>query len=223
MASLVHDRLPEFQAFVLGPGLGQDSPVPEFLSALLGSRTSVASIGFGMARDGVKSERLNHRGVIDADGLNWLAKQDDWWSWLEGSELVLTPHPGELGRLLGVETTAIQSDPWGSARRAATKFGQVVVLKTGHSIVAKPDGSLLVCPQAPPSLATAGSGDVLAGTIGGLMAQGLPAAEAAAAALYIGSQAALIGQQEIGTLGIVATDLIDGIGLALRQIYDARW
>ncbi|HLI52308.1 MAG TPA: NAD(P)H-hydrate dehydratase [Thermomicrobiaceae bacterium] len=223
MASLVRERLSGFQAFVLGPGLGQDSPVPEFLSALLGNRTSVTSIGFGATPNGLKSERLHHRGVIDADGLNWLAKQDNWWSWLQDSELVLTPHPGELGRLLGVETSAIQSDPWGYAREAAKKFGQTVVLKTGHSVVAKPDGSLLVSPQAPPSLATAGSGDVLAGTIGGLMAQGLPAAAAAASALYIGSQAALIGEQEIGTLGIVASDLIDGIGLALRQIYDARW
>lgn len=223
MAKLVRERLPEYKAFVLGPGLGQDSPVPDFLSALLGNRTSAASIGFGTSHSGAQAERLHHRGVIDADGLNWLAKQDEWWSWLDDSELVLTPHPGELGRLLGVETRVVQSDPWGSAREAAKRFGQVVVLKMGHSVVARPDGSLLVGPQAPASLATAGSGDVLAGTIGGFMAQGMAAHEAAAAGLYVGSQAALIGQDEIGTLGIVASDLIDGIGLALRQVYDPRW
>jgi hydroxyethylthiazole kinase-like uncharacterized protein yjeF len=225
IANLVRDAVGSYQALLMGPGLGRDSMVGEFLANFFGVRGAGVSIGFGALppeSNGPK-EHFEGRGVIDADGLYWLASQPDWWKSLSQSELVLTPHPGELARLLGRETGAILADPWGAAREAAERFQQVVVLKYGHTAVASPDGALVVAPQVLPSLATAGTGDVLAGVIASLMAQGMAPREAAIASVYIGNATALLAEFTVGTLGLVASDLIQMLPYAMQELYDARW
>jgi len=222
-AELVRAAAASADALLVGPGLGQDPIVDEFLDAFFGARANPQSIGFGASRAEVTGAAFTGRAVVDADGLNWLARHDNWPDRLRGAALVLTPHPGELGRLLGVEADAIVARSWESAREAAARFGQVVVLKHAHTVVAEPGGRLLVAPQALPSLATAGTGDVLAGTIAGLLAQGLDPTAAAAAGVLVGTSAALAAQKAVGTLGLVAPDVIAGLAPAVAALYDARW
>ncbi len=223
MAELVTKRLPEFAACLIGPGLSQDEPVPHFLSRLLGLRSGSESIGFGSTATAMQSAVFSGRAVIDADGLNFLAKQDAWYETLAPAELVLTPHPGELGRLTGKTTADILADPWSEARAAAERFQHVVVLKQGFPVVAAPAAPLLIAPRCDPALASAGTGDVLAGTIAGLMAQGLGPRDAAAAGLFISSRAADLAERHVGTLSLVAGDVIDALPEALRQLYDRDW
>jgi ADP-dependent NAD(P)H-hydrate dehydratase / NAD(P)H-hydrate epimerase len=167
--------------------------------------------------------RFEQRAVIDADGLNWLATRPDWPSHLRQSQLVLTPHPGELSRLLGVSVDEIVADPWSSAREAAARFGQVVVLKHAHAVAAAPDGRLAVSPQAQPALASAGTGDVLGGIIAGLLAQGVAPFDAAWSGLYIGSLATELAVRRIGTVSLVASDVIAALPQAMMSLYDSHW
>lgn len=197
------------EAWLIGPGLGRGARVEALLDSLL----------FGNSGKGA----YGGRAVIDADGLNWLAAQPEWWERLAGARLVLTPHAGELGRLLGEPRAVIEAEPWNSARRAAERFGQVVLLKQAFPAVAFPGRCLVLGPQSEPALATAGSGDVLAGTIAGLLAQGLEPWEAAVAGLYIAACAGERARRRCGTLGLVASDVIEALPATLRWFYDPKW
>jgi len=215
---LIGERLDRSRAVVVGPGLGQDEIADALLNALFGVGSSRTSIGFGppthqssdpdqnqLVADGIL--RLVKRPmVIDADGINWLAKQQEWPEILRGHTAVLTPHVGEMARLLGATADDVVADPVRTARDAATKAGQVVVFKYGHAVAT--DGRrVIIAEDAPPSLATAGSGDVLSGTIGAFLAQGLDPLEAAGLALFIGPKAARRIEKTTGTLGLIANDL----------------
>lgn len=224
MAHIVREVLPRFDALLIGPGLGQEPPVHDFLAELFGLRGGPRPIGFGERPAPTGPQyHFTGRAVIDADGLNWLARQPGWWTQLAGADLILTPHPGELARLLETDTSQITGDPWTVAREAAERFSQHVVLKYGHATLACPDGTLVVAPQVHPALATAGTGDVLAGLIAGLVAQGLPPREAVAAALVVGSDAMLRAVARRGTLGLVATDIVDELAGTLASYYDPQW
>ncbi|MEX2425901.1 MAG: NAD(P)H-hydrate dehydratase [Thermomicrobiaceae bacterium] len=223
MASIVHERMRASDALVIGPGLGTDDPVPEFLSRLLGfNQTTRAAIGFGNQSDPEQPNPFSGRAVLDADALNWLSGQDEWWDHLQDAQLVLTPHSGELARLLEQSRDEIEADPWDSARRAATRFGHVVVLKYAHSVVATPDGRLFVANQSPPSLATAGTGDVLSGTIGAFLAAGLDCSAAAISAIALGLEAAATAEAHSGSIGILATDIIRELPAARESIDRTR-
>lgn len=223
MADLIHEHQADYRALLIGPGLGKDPAVDEFLGAFFGLRPSAGGIGFGVAAEDTSTKRFDGNAVIDADGLNWLAKHPDWPERLRHASVILTPHPGELSRLLDTDVSTILDDPWGQTREAARRFGQIVVLKLGHSVVATPEGQLIVAPQALPSVATAGTGDVLAGTIAGLLAQGMSPVEAAAGGLMIGTLSALRVTRELGTLGLAASDLIEAMPAVMRDLFDARW
>jgi NAD(P)H-hydrate epimerase len=131
--------------------------------------------------------------------------------------LVLTPHAGEMARLVDSEVETILADPVAVARDAARRWAQTVVLKGGRTVVASADGALVVS-EAPPALATAGSGDVLSGSIGAFLAQGLRAPDAAALALFAGERAARQLMTRFGTLGVVASDLPAAIAEELATI-----
>jgi NAD(P)H-hydrate epimerase len=223
MAKLVKERLPEFAAMLIGPGLGQDDPIPEFLSRLFGLQPTSRSIGFGSLAAQPSAESFAGRAVIDADGLNWLAKQEGWQNSVRDAELVLTPHPGELSRLTGKSTDEIIANPWRAARDAAESFQQVVVLKQAFPVVAAPGKPLLIGPRCQPALASAGTGDVLAGIIGGLLAQGLSPIDAAVAGVFIGSMAADLAVTRVGTLSLVAGDVIEALPQAISTLYDRNW
>jgi NAD(P)H-hydrate epimerase len=204
------------RALLVGPGLGLEKATGAFLARLLAS--------------GQKNQKRNHMGfleltqndsgetefglppmVIDADGLKHLAAVEDWHEKLpEGS--VLTPHPGEMAALTGLSIDEIQASRLEVAQKYAQEWKQVVVLKGALTVVANPDGRLAVIPIATSALAHAGTGDVLAGMIVGLRAQGLSAFDAAMAGAWIHAQAALIATDEIGhPASVLASDLVQFI------------
>ena len=204
------------KAMVVGPGLGDDEATQALLGALFSRAGAASTIGFTVARgdNGANPEAgdasaLRESGkplVIDADGLNWLAKQERWWDRLAPHQAVLTPHVGEMARLLDREPEDLLNDPLATVREAAATWAQTVVFKYGYTAVS--DGQrAMVAPDAPTSLATAGSGDVLAGTIGAFLAQGLVPMDAGALAIYVGCRAARRVERRVGTLGLVASDL----------------
>jgi NAD(P)H-hydrate epimerase len=212
----IEERLEKARALVIGPGLGNDEHAVALIAELFGAKSarSASPVGFstGSAATGTPESTANglvgkdKPAVIDADGLNWLAKQPNWWKGLKPQSLVLTPHVAEMGRLLDCPPEEVMADPVGAARAAAVRWKQVVVLKYEHSVAT--DGKrALLAPDAPASLATAGTGDVLAGMIGAFLAQGLAPLDAAALALYVGPLAARRVESRVGTLGLVATDL----------------
>jgi NAD(P)H-hydrate epimerase len=224
-AELIEAKLAKASAVVIGPGLGDDEPANNLMGALFGSRSSRTAIGFGRVATGAEPEHasfgiLASRGapmVIDADGLNWLAHQDEWWRWLNVGQAVLTPHLGEFERLTGTPADELAADPVSAAREAAARWGQVVVLKYGYTVVT--DGNhAWVAEDAPPALATAGTGDVLAGVIGAFLAQGVEPVAAAGLAVYAGARAARRVVAQTGTLGLVASDLPLAIAAELGEI-----
>ncbi|MBI4497081.1 MAG: NAD(P)H-hydrate dehydratase [Chloroflexi bacterium] len=145
--------------------------------------------------------------VLDADALTALSRRPGWWEQVRG-DVVLTPHPGEMGRLLGSTTAAVQQDRLTAAREAATRWGTTIVLKGAGTVVAAPDGRLHLSGVATPALATAGTGDCLAGSMGALLSQGLSAFAAASLAVYLTGTAGLLVQEEVGRAGAIASDLL---------------
>lgn len=178
---------------------------PRRLRGLL-ERATVVAVGPGLGRTewggAVWSQALTASQplVVDADGLNWLAenpaRRDDW---------VLTPHPGEAARLLGVPTAAVQDDRAGAARKLAGRYGGVCVLKGAGTLVA--GSGLGLCPHGNPGMAAGGMGDVLCGLVAGLLGQGLGSETAARAAVaahaLAGDRAASAGER-----GMMPTDLL---------------
>jgi ADP-dependent NAD(P)H-hydrate dehydratase / NAD(P)H-hydrate epimerase len=208
----VAERLERSAAMVIGPGLGRDAATSALLGALFGTTKVRGGIGFGTAagQESSTSEgtiaRAAKPAVVDADALNWLAEQELWWDRVPPGLLVLTPHAGEMARLVDVDVEEVVENPERIALESAARWRQTVVLKGGRTFVANPDGSL-VAAEAPPALATAGSGDVLSGSIGALLAQGLTASDAAALGVFVGARAADRLARRLGTLGVVAGDL----------------
>ena len=211
-AELIEERLQKSKALVVGPGLGDDEGIDVLLSALFGVARSRPGIGFSAgsgAGERTAESVLSAAGlpmVIDADGLNWLAKQERWWELLPAGKVVLTPHAGEMARLTGKEAEEITADPASAARDAAATWGQTVVLKGTTTVIATAEGAVTTV-ETPLNLATAGSGDVLCGSIGAFLAQGLSGPDAASLAAFAGSRAAYRLAERVGTLGLVASDM----------------
>jgi NAD(P)H-hydrate epimerase len=216
-AEAIAKRLARSKAMVVGPGLGDDDATGALLAALFGFARVKGGIGFGSGGDaagsGAEESILARSGipvVVDADALNWLAGQAGWWERVPRERLVLTPHAGELARLLDISVEEVLAEPGAIARDAAMRWGQTLVLKGAPTLVVSPDGSIASV-ESPPSLATAGSGDVLSGSISALLAQGLTGPDAAGLAVFVGSRAAQRVERRFGTLGVVASDLPDAI------------
>ncbi len=155
--------------------------------------------------------------VIDADALNALAQSEHWQEHLP-PRAILTPHPGEMARLCGCTTSAVQADRIGLARAKAAEWNAVIVLKGAYTVVAATDRRAVVLPFANPALATAGSGDVLAGAIVGALAQGLAPFDAAVVGGYLHGLAGELARQDLGDAGVVAGDLLIRLPLAMRQL-----
>jgi hydroxyethylthiazole kinase-like uncharacterized protein yjeF len=167
-------ELANAQALVIGPGFGREKPTASFLKSYFLQETGKkTSIGFGAMekREGAR-KTVRPPTVIDADALRLLA-DDPGWTGMIPPGSVLTPHPGEMSALTGWTKERIQNNRPGAAQRFAREWNAVVVLKGAFTVVAAPDGRCAISPFATPALARAGTGDVLAGTIGGLIAQGV--------------------------------------------------
>jgi len=187
-----------YNVLLAGCGLGQDPSTAEFITSLL-------------------SEKKLPALVLDADALNILAKTPDWQQKFTG-DAILTPHPGEMSRLCGLSIDKIQSDRIGTAGKFAAKWNKTVVLKGAYNVVASPDGYCRVSPFANPGLATAGTGDVLAGIIAGVAAQGLSLADAACLGVYIGGEAGEMMRNVLGDAGMIASDLLPALPVTIKQI-----
>lgn len=184
-ASELVEQVGRARVALIGPGLGQDPRTQLLVERLV--------------------EAADHAAVIDADGLNALAADRPRLRHLR-REHVLTPHPGEMGRLLDQPVAEVQRDRVETARRAAASWGCVVVLKGAHTVVAAPDGRVSVDPHAVSALGTGGSGDVLGGLIAGLQSQGAPAFEAAVSGVFVHAAAGRRLAARQGTL--LASDLL---------------
>ncbi len=208
-----------YRAMLLGPGLTHEKDAAAFVERLIGAQPAARRrMGFATTSADAEADRVALPAlVVDADGLNILAGIDAWWARLPQSS-VLTPHPGEMTRLTKLSADDIAADRIGLATKFAREWGHVVVLKGAFTVVASPDGNAVVMPFANPALATAGSGDVLAGAIAGLRAQELAAFEAALCGAYLHGLAGEIARKEIGAAGVVAGDLLPRLPAALRAI-----
>jgi len=187
-------------AVVIGPGMGNSEPVQRFVQDVL-----------------LSEPRPTKPVVIDADALNVLARLYGWAEHLT-TPAVLTPHPGEMSRLLRIPVPEVQEDREAIARDAAQKWRQVVVLKGAHSIVAAPDGRITISPHANPALGSGGTGDVLSGVIGALLAQGLAPYEAAVAAVHVHGAAGNRVRDMIGDGGLLASDLLPQLPRVMRDL-----
>ncbi|MFC1654919.1 NAD(P)H-hydrate dehydratase, partial [Myxococcota bacterium] len=133
---------------------------------------------------------------------------------------ILTPHPGEMARLLGSTVAEVQKDRLATARRAANKYGCVVVLKGAGTVVADRDGSAYVVPTGNPGMASGGTGDVLTGIIGSLLSQGKDACEAACVGAYVHGQAGDLAMETKGEHGLAAGDMIEALPSVLARYED---
>ena len=214
-------------------------PLPETYSRTLDTRAlalilelaeqaDVIALGPGLSREpetAVLVRRLAARVekpmVIDADALNALA---DASIILEGEHApaVLTPHPGEMSRLMGVSTHQIQARRAHFAEAAAKRFRATVILKGASSLVAEKGRPLTVNPTGNPGMATGGTGDVLTGLAAGLIAQGLLPFEAAAAATYLHGLAGDLAEEEVGELSLTASDLLEVVPEAIARISEGE-
>jgi hydroxyethylthiazole kinase-like uncharacterized protein yjeF len=158
--------------------------------------------------------------VVDADGLNALAAAPSPPMERRSPALALTPHPGEMARLLGCTTAEVQADRLATARRAAQKFNAYVVLKGYHTIVASPEGPVYINSNGNPGMATAGTGDVLTGILAGLTAQfGIKDwARVLGLGVYLHGRAGDLAAARVGEAPLIATDLIDAIPAAFAQL-----
>jgi NAD(P)H-hydrate epimerase len=143
--------------------------------------------------------------IIDADGLNTLSLVENWWTRLPDNA-ILTPHPGEMGRLTG--DFSRNQDRVATATSASTRWNKTVILKGAHTVIAFPNGRAMVSPFSNPGLATAGTGDVLAGAIAGLVSQGLSLSDASALGVYLHGLAGERVRDQFGDTGMIASDLL---------------
>lgn len=188
-------RLREASVVAAGPGAGKSAEAVSYLRSLLPQLTMPL--------------------VIDADGLNALAGQDALLLGL--SRKVLTPHPAEMARLLGVPLSAVLADPMEAARQGAARWQAVVVLKCTPAIIASPDGRIYVNSTGNEGMATGGTGDVLTGTIAALIGQGLPLLEAACCGVYLHGLAGDLAARN-GKIGLKAGDLPECLPSAIARI-----
>ena len=203
-------------ALLIGPGFGLEDTTGEFLANLFrraAARPAPGRMGF-VPSAGVKTDPKPvalPALVLDADGLKLLSKLSDWPRLLPAST-ILTPHPGEMSVLTGLKVEEIQKDRLEIASRYAREWGHIVVLKGAFTVVAAPDGRTTTIPVATPALARAGTGDVLAGLIVGLRAQGVDAYDAARLGAWIHVQAGLLAAESLGsTAALLAGDVLDAI------------
>lgn len=191
--SLIEDM----DVLAIGPGLSQ---APEVITLV---RKLIPSIKIPF--------------VLDADGLNALAGEAGILSKLQ-APAVITPHPGEMARLMGAATKDIQEDRIGNAVKAATSWNVVTLLKGSRTVVAAPDGALYINPTGNPGMATGGSGDILTGIIAALIAQGLKPVRAAAAGAYFHGLAGDLAAREKGMMGLIAGDIISALPAAAKEL-----
>ena len=186
----------------LGPGLGQSADTRTFVKALVEHATTPL--------------------VIDADGLNAFADDPDRLTGREGRDVIITPHPGEMARLVRMSTDEVQTSRLDIARNFAVAHHVYVVLKGHRTLIATPDSKVFINPTGNPGMATGGSGDVLTGMIAAWLAQLLDAEAACKLAVYLHGMAGDLADADRGDVSLIASDVVDHIGDAVQEITGRR-
>ncbi len=181
----------------IGPGLGMHPDTVRFVQEILPEITKPM--------------------VIDADALNAISENVEIMSKLQ-SAAILTPHPGEMSRLTGTPVAAVQSNRVNTAMEAAVQFGATIVLKGAGTVIASPDGEVWINSTGSPALASGGTGDVLTGTIVGLLADGIAPMDAAICGVFIHGLAGEMAADTLGEVGVAATDLLPFLTKAIDLI-----
>jgi hydroxyethylthiazole kinase-like uncharacterized protein yjeF len=200
-AAEVVAALAQYEALLVGCGLGDTAATRSFVQQLLlsGAASKIPT-------------------VVDADALNALARLRGWSERMTGAG-VLTPHPGEMARLTGLSIIEVQRGRLACARTYAEQWGRVVVLKGAYTVIASQDGRARVSPFANPALASAGTGDTLAGAIVGLLAQGLDTFDAASCGVYVHASAGERVAAELGDSGLLASDLLPLFPRVMKALF----
>lgn len=189
-------------AWAIGCGMGRDDDAHDILSRVLAETA-------GMPR------------IMDADALYWLSR-DVYLATRVGGQTIMTPHPLEAARLLGIDVEQVQADRGQAACAIAARFDTVVVLKGAGTVVAEPSGQWSLNTSGNPGLASAGTGDVLTGIIGTLLAQGMATADAARCGVWIhGAAADLLVAEGHGPIGLTASEVVLGARRIINQLAQA--
>ncbi len=193
----VLEILPGKTALAIGPGIGTDRGAKKLTLELLKlSRVPI---------------------VIDADGINCLVGELEVLK-SKKAPVILTPHPGEMARLLGITSKEVQSQRIELSREFAEKYGVILVLKGSRTVIAEPGGRVFINPTGNPGMASGGTGDILTGMIGGLLAQGMNPLEAAKLGVYLHGLSGDLAKEERGEVCLVATDLLRYLPQAIKEV-----
>jgi NAD(P)H-hydrate epimerase len=202
---------------------------PAAVDAVLAGRHDVIACGPGLGRGADVAvlvrgllERATVPLVLDADALSVLAGQPELLNGTEDRNVIITPHPGEMARLLGISVDDVQNRRLDVAGEFAVNHGIYVVLKGYRSVVATPDGHLFINPSGNPGMATGGTGDVLTGALAAWLAQLLDAEMACILAVFLHGVAGDLAAVEHGQTSMVASDLLEQLGPALKQLADSE-
>jgi NAD(P)H-hydrate epimerase len=223
--TVLKEELPKYDALLVGPGMGREKTTRELLQGVFEQQAKAVpsrrAIGFAMPQSDAASNEENGGIklpplVIDADGLNLLSEIDNWWTLLP-TGTIITPHPGEMARLAKMEITDVQANRFNIAAEKAAEWKVVLILKGAHTLIAEPGGRITVLPFKESALATAGTGDVLAGMIAGLVAQGVKPFEAALVGGYLHQLAGSEAARRVGSgRSVIAGDVLASIADAYR-------
>ncbi len=190
-------------SIVIGPGWGLGASNASFLGGLL---------------ELIPADKPT---LVDADGLKLLSELDRWWTRLP-DHTVLTPHPGEMSVLTGLGIKEIQANRWAVAREYAQRWQVNLVLKGAVSVIASHEGGMWINPASDAALATAGSGDVLSGVIGGLLAQGVPVHAASVLGVWLHAHAGKAARLKLGSeISVTALDILDSVPAAFVKATEA--
>jgi ADP-dependent NAD(P)H-hydrate dehydratase / NAD(P)H-hydrate epimerase len=219
-ADVVHKNLGKSTALLVGPGLETEETTRHFLNRLLaipGKKGTAGVIGF-VQTETEKPEEKSNPGlppmVVDADALRILAELPEWWKLLPAGS-ILTPHPGEMAALTGLSVQEIQEKRLELAVHFAKEWKQIVILKGALTIIASQNGKAYISTCANPSLARAGSGDILAGLITGFLAQGVKPLEAAQLGVWVHGNCGDLASEDRDPAAILARDLVDQIPVSI--------
>ena len=196
----LQERIPDMDAVLIGVGVGLSSGTRELLGRLVFDHTMWDDCTV----------------VIDADGLTLVSTMDRWWEVFRGN-LIITPHPGEMSRLLGISIDEVQNDRVAAVETAARRFNCIAILKGATTLIASPDGRLRVNMQPNNALARGGTGDVLAGLITGLAARSDPF-DAASLGVFIHSLCGRFAREDLTPYAMTAGDLIKYLPNAFREL-----
>lgn len=192
----IKDRLHNIDVIAIGPGIGVDEERKEVVGEII--------------------KYFDGNIVIDADGLNCLALDKDILKYKK-KDIIITPHPGEMARLLKTSVEDVENNRREYAKEFAEEYDVIVALKGNNTVVASPSGDMYINYTGNPGMATAGSGDVLTGTITSLLGQGIEPFTAAKLGVYVHGLSGDISANEKGEYGVIASDILENIPIAIKK------